>query len=82
MEARAIEARILQAMPQATVRVESDDNVHYTAHIVSETFAGRSRIQRHRMVHEAIGEELGREIHALSLDLKTPEEAGDAPGTG
>jgi len=82
MEAKAIEARILQAMPQAQVRVESGDNVHYTARIVSEAFAGCSRIQRHRMVHEAIGEELGHEIHALSLDLKTPEEAAGVPGTG
>lgn len=63
-------------MPGADVRVESDDNVHYVARIVNAEFAGLSRIQRHRLVHAAVGEALGREIHALSLDLKTPEEAG------
>lgn len=79
MDVIAIEARILQAMPDAQVSVESEDNVHYIARVVSESFAGCSRIQRHRMVHQAVGESLGREIHALSLDLKTPDEAGSSP---
>lgn len=78
MDVTAIEARILQAMPGAQVSVESDDNVHYVARIVSDAFAGRTRIQRHRQVHAALGEALGREIHAMSFDLKTPEEAGPA----
>lgn len=76
MDISAIEARILQAMPGAQVEVESADNVHYVARIVSDAFTGCSRIQRHRLVHEAVGEAMGREIHALSLDLKTPAEAG------
>ncbi len=76
MDVTVIEARILQAMPGAQVKIESDDNVHYLAHIVSEAFAGQSRIKRHRLIHEALGEALGREIHAMSFDLKTPEEAG------
>ena len=75
MDPTALEQRILQAMPGARVSVESDDNVHYVARIVSDAFGGASRIERHRCVHEAIGPELGREIHALSLDLKSPEEA-------
>ena len=82
MDVTAIEARILQAMPGAQVKVESDDNVHYVARIVSESFAGRSRIQRHRQIHAALGEALGREIHAMSFDLKTPEEAGQSTTEG
>ncbi|MDZ7791377.1 MAG: BolA family protein [Xanthomonadales bacterium] len=82
MDVTAIETRILQAMPGAQVKVESDDNVHYVARIVSESFSGQSRIQRHRQVHSAVGEALGREIHAMSLDLKTPEEAGQASAAG
>lgn len=74
MDPAAIERQILQSMPSARVTVASDDNVHYTARIVSDQFNGRSRIERHRLVHEAIGPALGREIHALSLELKTPEE--------
>ncbi len=77
MEPAAIESRILQALPTARVSVRSDDNVHYTARIVSETFSGLSRLDRHRRVHEAIGPELGREIHALTLELKSPEEVDD-----
>lgn len=75
MDATEIEKLILQAMPDADVKVDSDDNVHYVAHIVSDTFSGCSRLQRHRQVHAAIGPSLGREIHALTLDLKSPEEA-------
>lgn len=74
MDPAAIEQRILQAMPRAQVNVHSDDQVHYTARIVSADFSGRSRIERHRLVHAAIGPELGREIHALSLELKSPDE--------
>lgn len=76
MDSSELEQRILQAMPNARVSVESDDNVHYVARIVSDSFSGASRIERHRLVHAAIGPELGREIHALSLDLKSPDEAG------
>lgn len=78
MDVKTIETRILQAMPGAEVKVESADNVHYTARIVSDSFVGRSRLQRHRQVHEALGEALGREIHALTLDLKSPEEARES----
>ncbi len=77
MDPSAIEQVILQAMPGADVRVDSDDNVHYVARIVSDEFSGRSRIQRHRRVHEALGPSLGREIHALSLVLKAPDEITD-----
>ncbi len=64
-------------MPAARVSVQSDDNVHYTARIINADFAGRSRIERHRLVHSAIGPELGRQIHALSLELKSPDEVDD-----
>lgn len=74
MDPAAIESQILQAMPAAQVSVTSDDNVHFTARIVSDDFANRSRIERHRLIHAAIGPALGREIHALSLELKAPDE--------
>jgi acid stress-induced BolA-like protein IbaG/YrbA len=77
MDPKAIEQRILQAMPGARVSVHSDDQVHFTARIVSSEFDGLSRLQRHRRIHAAVGAELGREIHALSLELKSPAEAED-----
>jgi BolA protein len=50
---------------------------HFTVTIVSDRFAGRSRVERHRMVHEALAEELAGPIHALAVKAKTPEEAAD-----
>ncbi|MGY6555604.1 MAG: BolA/IbaG family iron-sulfur metabolism protein [Wenzhouxiangella sp.] len=74
MDPEKIQSLILQAMPGARVSVASDDNVHFTARVVSAEFSGCSRIERHRRVHDAIGPAMGREIHALSLVLKAPEE--------
>ncbi len=49
---------------------------HFRVRIVSAAFAGRSLLQRHRMVYEALGPMIGGEIHALGLRTETPEEAG------
>lgn len=45
---------------------------HYNLRIRAEAFAGKSRLQRHRMVHSALGPELIGRIHALALDLDVP----------
>ena len=47
---------------------------HWKASIVSGLFAGKSLIERHRMVMAALAEELKGPIHALTLEVKTPEE--------
>jgi BolA family transcriptional regulator, general stress-responsive regulator len=46
---------------------------HYRVQIVSHAFAGKSPIQRHRMVYEALGEQMQTEIHALSIRAETPD---------
>ncbi len=51
---------------------------HFTVTIVADGFAGRSRIDRHRMVHEALAEELAGPVHALVVKAKAPDE--DAHG--
>jgi stress-induced morphogen len=51
---------------------------HFTITIVADGFAGRSRIDRHRMVHEALAEELAGPVHALVVKAKAPDE--DAHG--
>jgi BolA protein len=48
---------------------------HFRVAIVSERFRGVARIARHRMVHDALAGELGREIHALALSARAPGEA-------
>jgi BolA protein len=47
---------------------------HFAMTIVSPQFAGRSRMERHRMVYDALGALMKTDIHALSIDAKTPEE--------
>ena len=48
---------------------------HFQVTVISEAFAGKSLIERHRMVYAAVGDALKSEIHALSISAKTPQEA-------
>jgi stress-induced morphogen len=63
-------------LPGADVRVQSDDNTHYAARVVSQDFAGKRAIARHQLIYKTLGELMGREIHAMSIEALTPEEAG------
>ena len=51
------------------------DGQHFQAVVVSDAFAGKSRVQRHQLVYQALGERMREEIHALSMQTLTPEEA-------
>lgn len=48
---------------------------HFAVQIVSDAFAGKSLIQRHRMVYDALAEAMQSDIHALSIQAETPQEA-------
>ncbi len=74
MDTHTIIGLIQEALPDAQVDVRSDDNVHFAAQVVSPAFDGLSRIRRHQLVYGALGERMGGEIHALSLQTLTPEE--------
>ncbi|QOY94447.1 BolA family transcriptional regulator [Massilia sp. UMI-21] len=52
------------------------DGQHFTAVIVSPSFAGKRPIQRHQLVYAALGDRMREEIHALSMKTLTPEEYG------
>ncbi len=66
--------RIEAAIPGAVAEVQSPDDVHFTARVVAPAFAGKSRIQQHRMVYDAFGGgQQGGEIHALSLKTEVPQ---------
>jgi len=73
----AIVAKIRAALPDARVSLKdlTGTEDHWQAEIVSSAFAGRSLVQRHRMVMAALAEEMKGPIHALTLDVKTPDEA-------
>lgn len=45
---------------------------HFTIEIVSEAFRGRSRVQRHRLVNQALGELLAERVHALAIRAEAP----------
>jgi BolA protein len=53
---------------------------HYSVHIVSQAFAGKSRLDRHRMVNTTLASELQGGVHALAIRAAAPGEAGAAGG--
>ena len=69
MEANEIEALIREGIPDAKVIIEDlrGDGDHYSALVVSEAFRGKSRVQQHQMVYDALGGRMGGALHALSL---------------
>lgn len=69
-----IEQLITAGLPDCLVSVSSDDNTHFEAVVVSAEFAGKRPLQRHQMVYRTLGELMGGEIHALSIQALTPEE--------
>jgi len=74
MTADEVQQKIEAALPGATVRVRSDDNVHFEALVVAPQFSGLRTLKRHQLVYAAIGDAVGGEVHALSLVTPTPEE--------
>jgi acid stress-induced BolA-like protein IbaG/YrbA len=70
-------ARLIRAgLPGADVQVQSEDDTHFQARIVAEQFAGKRGVARHQLVYQTLGDRMGREIHALSIEALTPAEAG------
>lgn len=68
-----IQRLIQHGLPDAQVQVDGDGH-HFEAVIVSASFAGRSKLQRHQMVYATLGARMGNEIHALSLKTLAPGE--------
>ena len=77
MKPDAIVARIRETLPDARVELHdlTGTEDHWRATVISSAFAGKSLIERHRMVMAALAAEMAGPIHALTLDVKTPEEA-------
>jgi stress-induced morphogen len=75
MSATEIERVIRDSLPDAQVRIEdlAGDGDHYRAHIVSERFRGKSRLQQHQLVYQALGGRMGGELHALALTTSPPD---------
>ncbi|MDD2720390.1 MAG: BolA/IbaG family iron-sulfur metabolism protein [Gallionella sp.] len=69
----SIQNNIAQGMATAHLTVVGDGQ-HFEAIVVSEAFAGQSRIRRHQLVFATLGDRMRGEIHALSIKTYTPEE--------
>jgi acid stress-induced BolA-like protein IbaG/YrbA len=68
-------AEIIEAgLGGSNAMVTSDDNVHFEAIVIAPAFVGKKPIQRHQMVYSTLGAAVGREIHALTLQVYTPDE--------
>lgn len=75
MNANEIETLIKEALPDAQVEIRdlAGDGDHYAANVVSEAFRGKSRVQQHQMVYEALKGNMGGELHALALQTQAPD---------
>ncbi len=75
MEASEIERLIIKAIPDAKVSIEDlrGDGDHYAAQVVSSQFEGKTRIQQHQMVYQALQGKMGGELHALALQTSAEE---------
>ena len=84
----AIVEKLTTAFAPLSLRVEDESHQHaghaghrpggeshYRVHIVSETFKGKSRIERHRLINQALAAELAGGVHALAIHAFAPGEA-------
>jgi stress-induced morphogen len=76
MDAREIERLIKTRIPDAevTIRDLAGDGDHYAATVISEAFRGKSRVQQHQLVYEALRGQMGGSLHALALQTAVPEK--------
>ena len=76
MDAATIERLIREGLPDARVSIEDlrGDGDHYAAHVISAAFKGKTRVQQHQMVYQALRGRMGSELHALALQTSVPED--------
>ena len=74
MAAADIERLIKERFPDALVSIDdlAGDGDHYAATIVSEAFRGKSRVEQHKLVYDALKGQMGGALHALALKTKAP----------
>jgi len=77
MDATEIIRLIRDGIPEADARLEDmrGDGDHYAAYVTSPAFKGKSRVQQHQMVYQALQGRMGTELHALALQTSAPPES-------
>jgi stress-induced morphogen len=76
MAAADIARMIKASFPDAEIQLKdlAGDNDHWAAHVVSAAFKGKSRVQQHQMVYDALGGRMGGVLHALQLTTALPPD--------
>lgn len=76
MNPTEIEQLIKASIPDAQVTIEDlrGDGDHYAAYVVSSAFRGKTRVQQHQLVYQALQGRMGNELHALALQTSAPQE--------
>ena len=76
MDAHEIERLIKARLPdaQVTIRDLAGDGDHFAATVISESFRGKSRVQQHQIIYDALKAELGGALHALALQTSPPQK--------
>ncbi|MBW7921734.1 MAG: BolA/IbaG family iron-sulfur metabolism protein [Rubellimicrobium sp.] len=76
LTATDIENLIRAALPQARIRVDTNDGVHFAAEVIDESFRGKNRVEQQRAVYAALQEHMAGDrgaLHALALTTKAPD---------
>ena len=83
----AIRTRLQQALSTQDIHIRDDSHLHaghagaaaggghFSVTVVAEDFRGLTPLQRHRLVYQAVGDMMPDQIHALSIQARTPDEA-------
>jgi acid stress-induced BolA-like protein IbaG/YrbA len=74
MNPQQVAQRIESGLAGSQALVTSEDNVHFEAVVIAPAFMGKKPIQRHQLVYSTLGAAVGNEIHALTLQVFTPDE--------
>ena len=72
LKLQEIKSLIIEALPDAQISIQdlAGDENHYSATIKSKNFAGKSKIEQHKMVYKALKGKMGNELHALAINTK------------
>ncbi|UJW86573.1 BolA/IbaG family iron-sulfur metabolism protein [Devosia sp. SL43] len=75
MDSSEIERRIKAALPDADIDIRdlAGDGDHWAATVKSEQFRGKTRVQQHKLVYEALQGDMGGALHALALQTVVPD---------
>ena len=79
MNFKELENLIKEAFPDAIVEIQdlAGDENHYSATVISSQFAGKSKIEQHKMVYSSLKGKMGNELHALALITKEKNGSTD-----